>query len=80
MSPKVPTLYSVLTTGANATEPAIYGTDTNAFVLDKDEIVEIILNNDDTGRYFEQQELSGVELTSLKESILSICTATTSKS
>ncbi|KAL1302666.1 hypothetical protein AAFC00_003031 [Neodothiora populina] len=51
VSPKVPTLYSVLTTGSNATDAAIYGTDTNAFVLDKDEIVEIVLNNDDPGKH-----------------------------
>lgn len=47
----MPTLYSVLTTGANATDASIYGTDTNAYVLDKDEIVDIILNNDDSGKH-----------------------------
>lgn len=51
VSPKVPTLYTVMSTGANATDAAIYGTDTQAFVLEKDDIIEIILNNDDTGKH-----------------------------
>ena len=51
VSPKVPSLYTALTTGSNATDVAIYGTDTNAFVLDKDEIVEIVMNNDDGGKH-----------------------------
>jgi len=49
--PVVPTLYSVLTTGANASNAAIYGDYTNAFVLEKDQIIEIVLNNDDTGKH-----------------------------
>ena len=51
VSPKVPSLYTAMTTGPNATDVAIYGTDTNAFVLEKDEIVEIIMNNDDGGKH-----------------------------
>ncbi|KZF23935.1 multicopper oxidase [Xylona heveae TC161] len=49
--PKVPTLYSVLTTGPNATNPAIYGRNSHAFVLEKGQVVEIVLNNDDTGKH-----------------------------
>jgi len=49
--PVVPTLYSVLTTGANASNAAVYGSSTNSFVLQKDEVVEIVLNNDDTGKH-----------------------------
>lgn len=49
--PKVPTLYSVISSGPLATNAEIYGTNTNAFILKKDEIVEIILNNDDKGRH-----------------------------
>ncbi|GAB7341808.1 hypothetical protein MBLNU457_g0135t2 [Dothideomycetes sp. NU457] len=49
--PKVPTLYTVLSSGDNATNAAVYGTYTNSFVLNKDEIVEIVLNNDDAGRH-----------------------------
>lgn len=49
--PKVPTLYSVLTTGPAATDPVIYGHDTNPFILQKGEVVDIILNNLDTGKH-----------------------------
>ncbi|KKY27165.1 putative ferrooxidoreductase [Diplodia seriata] len=49
--PKVPTLYSVLTTGAAASNATIYGHDTNPFVLPHNAIIDIVLNNDDTGRH-----------------------------
>lgn len=49
--PKVPTLFTVLTTGANATQPEIYGVNSHAFVLKKDEIIDIVLNNLDTGKH-----------------------------
>ncbi|KAG2415820.1 iron transport multicopper oxidase FET3 precursor [Aspergillus terreus] len=49
--PKVPTLYSVLSTGSAASDPAIYGTNTHAFVLQKGDIIDIVLNNDDTGKH-----------------------------
>ncbi|KAF1947444.1 hypothetical protein EJ02DRAFT_507888 [Clathrospora elynae] len=51
VSPKVPTLYTVLSTGSNATNPIIYGSNTNSFVLAQNEVVEIILNNDDPGKH-----------------------------
>ncbi|KAK4188825.1 multicopper oxidase-domain-containing protein [Podospora australis] len=51
VSPKVPTLYSVMTTGDAAANPAVYGTHTHPYVLKKDEIVEIILNNLDPGKH-----------------------------
>ncbi|CEL02165.1 Putative Multicopper oxidase [Aspergillus calidoustus] len=51
VAPKVPVLYSVLTTGSAATDAAIYGTDTNAFVFDKGDVIDIVLNNDDTGKH-----------------------------
>lgn len=47
--PKVPTLYSVFSSGNLATNPLIYGTNTNTFVLQYGEIVEIVLNNMDPG-------------------------------
>ncbi|KAF5495342.1 Iron transport multicopper oxidase fetC [Colletotrichum siamense] len=50
-SPKVPTLYTALTTGDTATNPEVYGTYTHSFVLKKDEIVQIVVNNLDTGRH-----------------------------
>ncbi|KAG7891755.1 hypothetical protein KL936_001698 [Ogataea polymorpha] len=50
-APKVPTLGTVLSAGENATNAYIYGTNTHTFVLQKDEIVEIVLNNQDTGKH-----------------------------
>jgi iron transport multicopper oxidase len=51
VSPKVPTLYSVLSTGPNATNPVIYGSNTNSFILKTNEVVEIVLNNVDPGKH-----------------------------
>jgi len=49
--PKVPTLYSVLSTGSNATNPVIYGRNTNAFVLAQNQVIELVLNNNDPGKH-----------------------------
>ncbi|KAL3444054.1 Cupredoxin [Aspergillus insuetus] len=49
--PKVPTLYSVLSSGDLATNPTIYGEYTHPFVLGHNQVVEIILNNGDTGSH-----------------------------
>ncbi|KAL1592236.1 hypothetical protein SLS60_011313 [Paraconiothyrium brasiliense] len=51
VAPKVPTLYTVLSTGSNATNPEIYGSHTNQFVLEHNQVVEIVLNNDDPGKH-----------------------------
>lgn len=51
VQPKVPTLFSVLTTGAKANDPVIYGTNVNAFVLKKNQVIEIVLNSDDPGKH-----------------------------
>ena len=51
VSPKVPTLYSVLSSSELATKSAIYGSNTNTFVLNHLDVVEIVLNNDDPGRH-----------------------------
>lgn len=51
VSPKVPTLYTVLSTGPNATNPEIYGSYTNQFVLGHNQVIEIVLNNDDPGKH-----------------------------
>lgn len=48
---KVPTLYSVLSTGDAATSPEIYGVNSNPFVLGHNEVVELTLNNDDSGKH-----------------------------
>ncbi|KAH8197370.1 hypothetical protein TruAng_008463 [Truncatella angustata] len=50
-APKVPTLYTALTTGDEATNPAVYGGYTNSFVLEQGQIVQIIVNNLDSGRH-----------------------------
>jgi iron transport multicopper oxidase len=50
-TPKVPSLYTALTAGDKATNPRVYGDYTQAFVLEKDEIVQIVLNNLDDGRH-----------------------------
>ncbi|EME47220.1 hypothetical protein DOTSEDRAFT_69238 [Dothistroma septosporum NZE10] len=49
--PKVPTLYSALTTGTFADNAEVYGRDTNSFVLEHNQIIEIVLNNNDAGKH-----------------------------
>ncbi|CCK73450.1 ferroxidase FET3 NDAI_0G04650 [Naumovozyma dairenensis CBS 421] len=51
VTPKVPALISVLTSGNDSTNALVYGTNTNSFVLKKDEIVDIVVNNYDTGKH-----------------------------
>ncbi|KAK0705353.1 Cupredoxin [Lasiosphaeris hirsuta] len=51
VAPKVPTLYTALTSGETATNPTVYGEYTHPFVLDKGQIVEIIVNNIDPGKH-----------------------------
>lgn len=50
VAPKVPVLGSALSAGDLATNSYIYG-NTNAFVLNKDETIDIVLNNQDTGTH-----------------------------
>ena len=47
--PKVPTLYSVLSAGDQATNPLIYGSNTNSFILPTNSTIELIINNNDDG-------------------------------
>ncbi|KAI3407104.1 hypothetical protein KGF56_000092 [Candida oxycetoniae] len=51
IAPKVPTLFTALSAGEFATNEIVYGTNTNSFVLQKDDIVDIVLNNLDTGKH-----------------------------
>lgn len=51
VAPNVPSLFTALSAGENSTNPLIYGSNTNTFVLDKDDVVEIVLNNLDTGKH-----------------------------
>lgn len=48
---KVPTLYTALNAGEDATNPTIYGSYTNSIVLKKNEIVQLVVNNLDSGRH-----------------------------
>jgi len=49
--PKVPTLYTALSTGVTANNATIYGVNTNAFVLEKNQVIDIVLNNNDPGKH-----------------------------
>ncbi|UKZ80571.1 hypothetical protein TrVFT333_008333 [Trichoderma virens FT-333] len=49
--PKVPSLYTAMSAGNLADNAAVYGEFTHPFVLKKDEIVQIVVNNLDSGRH-----------------------------
>ncbi|KAF5209073.1 ferroxidase fet3 [Clavispora lusitaniae] len=49
--PKVPALYTVLSSGDLASNPTIYGSNTNTFVLQYGEVIEIVINNMDPGEH-----------------------------
>lgn len=49
--PKLPALVTVMSAGEHAENPLVYGTNTNSFVLQKDDVVDIVLNNHDTGTH-----------------------------
>lgn len=51
VKPQVPTLYTALSSGKLATNPSIYGESTNPFVLEHNQVVDLILNNNDTGSH-----------------------------
>lgn len=40
-----------MTSGDKATDPTVYGDYTNAYVFDKGDVVDIILNNNDPGKH-----------------------------
>ncbi|KAJ5713469.1 Iron transport multicopper oxidase fetC [Penicillium malachiteum] len=50
-APKVPTLYTVLSAGDLATNSLVYGEFTHSMILEHNQVVEIILNNGDTGSH-----------------------------
>ena len=50
-APKVPTLYTVMSSGDQAADAEIYGDYTHSVVLEKDEVVEVVLSNQDTGSH-----------------------------
>lgn len=49
VKPKVPTLYTVLGAGPLATNPSVYGDYTHPLVLEKDQVVQVVVNNLDKG-------------------------------
>ena len=49
--PKVPTLYTVLTSGNMSTDATIYGVNTHPLILEHNQVVEIVLNNHDPGKH-----------------------------
>ncbi|KAK6458763.1 multicopper oxidase [Scheffersomyces xylosifermentans] len=49
--PKVPTLMSVFSSGKYADNSQIYGSNTNSFVIQPNEVVDIVLNNMDPGKH-----------------------------
>jgi iron transport multicopper oxidase len=50
-APKTPLLLTALSAGDLATNELVYGTNTHAIVLQKDDIIDIVLNNEDTGKH-----------------------------
>ncbi|RDA93810.1 hypothetical protein CP533_6348 [Ophiocordyceps camponoti-saundersi (nom. inval.)] len=50
-APKVPSLYTALSAGDHASNPAVYGEYTHAFVLEKGDVVQVVVNNNDPGRH-----------------------------
>jgi iron transport multicopper oxidase len=49
VAPNVPAIFTALTTENNATNPALYGSTTNSFVLNHLDMIWLVINNDDDG-------------------------------
>ena len=49
VEPKVPTLFTVLDAGNQATNPVIYGEYANPYIVSQNDVVEIVVNNGDSG-------------------------------
>ncbi|KAE9966668.1 hypothetical protein EG327_011744 [Venturia inaequalis] len=47
VTPKIPTLYTALTTGSDAWNPAVYGAGANAYIINSGQIIQIVVQNDD---------------------------------
>ncbi|KAF2096240.1 conidial pigment biosynthesis oxidase Abr1/brown 1 [Rhizodiscina lignyota] len=45
IAPKVPSLYTALTTGEEANNPAVYGFATNPYVVQQGDVVQVVINN-----------------------------------
>ena len=44
-APKVPILYTAMTTGEEAANPLVYGEFVHPFVLEKNQVIDIVVNN-----------------------------------
>lgn len=51
VKPKLPPLMTVLSSGEYATNELVYGTNTHTYVLQDNDVIDIVLNNGDTGRH-----------------------------
>ncbi|EGW30288.1 uncharacterized protein SPAPADRAFT_63134 [Spathaspora passalidarum NRRL Y-27907] len=51
VKPKVPTLMTALSAGELATNAMVYGSNTNSFVLQPNDVIDVVVNNKDTGRH-----------------------------
>lgn len=49
--PKVPVIYTALTAGNLSTNSLVYGEYTNPFILEHNEVVEVVMNNNDGGTH-----------------------------
>lgn len=49
--PKIPTLHTALSAGELATNELVYGTNTHSIVLQADDVIDIVVNNKDTGKH-----------------------------
>jgi iron transport multicopper oxidase len=49
LTQKVPSLFTAMTVGAAAENPVVYGINANAFVVKGGQLIEIVINNYDTG-------------------------------
>lgn len=49
--PEVPSLYTALSSGELASNAAVYGKWTHSFVLEKGQVVQIVVDNADTGKH-----------------------------
>lgn len=51
VAPKVPTLLTALSAGEYAINEMVYGSNTNSFILQHNDIIEIVVNNMDAGKH-----------------------------
>jgi iron transport multicopper oxidase len=50
-APKVPAMFTTLTTGKHCNSPSVYGNTTNTFVVNHLDMVWLVINNDDSGSH-----------------------------